>query len=69
MGFSKVRKWNWAAIEGTCAEELHKGIGKHILPPETHQEGEEGGHIWRVIAGKKKKPKNALAETSGPVRC
>lgn len=68
MGFSKVRKWNWAAAEGSCAEKLHKGSGKHVLPPQTHQEYEQGGQIWRVIAGKKK-PNNAVAETSGLVRC
>lgn len=68
MGFSKVRKWNWAAAEGSCAEKLHKGSGKHVLPPQTHQEYEQGGLIWRVIAGKKK-PNNAVAETSGLVRC
>lgn len=47
-GFQQSRKWNWAAIEGTCAEELYKGTGKQLLPPETQQEGEEEGHIWRL---------------------
>jgi len=53
MGFSKVRKWNWAAIEGTWAEEPHKGTRRGVLPPGTCQEGEERGSIWKAVADKK----------------
>lgn len=59
---AELRKQSSAAVEGSCAE---LDPGKHMLPPKTCQDSEQGCRIWRVTADQKEKPNKALPETSG----
>lgn len=56
----ELRKQNRAAIEESCAE---LDPGKHMLPPRTRRDSEQGCRICRVRADQKEKPNKVLPET------